>query len=227
MNSDLSAKYMNPPCVSWKTFFNFLLSLADKIPARIDRSCWSQLLSGSNGKAVVNAMRFLDLIDNTDAPTDKLKLFLKANASERINIMNKILTNSYDAAFNKKFSLVNATQSQLYEYFKSTCGLSKEDSDKCMKFIAGGSTYSYITMASGADKNHKKKTAVKSIRNADSEADKTTENLSEIQEKSVRSAKPLERSLVEKLPEFRDEWPYEMKMAWFKLSQSIVDSVLK
>ena len=62
-----------PPYISYRTFHNFVERLQQQLPARIDRSYWGDMLSGSTGTQLMAALRFLDLIDENGRPTDRLK----------------------------------------------------------------------------------------------------------------------------------------------------------
>jgi len=65
-----------PPYVSFKTFQTFmewLIDGEDALPARIDRSFWSQRLSGASGPQLLGALRFLNLVNERDEPEPLLE----------------------------------------------------------------------------------------------------------------------------------------------------------
>ena len=216
---------INPPCVSFKTFFNFIGTLAPDIPARIDRGVWSVYLSGSNGKAVVNAMRFLGMLDQHDAPTKDLRQYLLSDSDGKLTSFASIVKRSYGRIFNGNISLDNATFDQLRDFFKNTFSITKEDADKCVKFLLDACKYANIRVSSYLmDKGKKKRTIVpKQISTVDKI--ETDENLSAT--KVVHNDIRKKTDLFDKLPDFDATWSDELKFAWMKIYETIINSVTK
>ncbi len=216
---------INPPCVSFKTFFNFIGTLAPEIPARIDRGVWSVYLSGSNGKAVVNAMRFLGMLDQHDAPTKALREYLLSDSDGKLSAFKYIVMRSYSRILNGNISLDNATFDQLRDFFKNTFSITKEDADKCVKFLVDACKYANIRVSAYLmDKGKKKRTIVpKQITVAD-KID-TDKNLSV--QKVVQNDLSKKKDLFDKLPDFDAAWSDELKFAWMKIYETIIISVTK
>ena len=79
-----------PPYVSYRTFQNFIDGLQQEgIPARIDRSYWSDRLSGSTGIQLMSALRFLGLIDADGTPTNRLRLLASTRGIPRTEILKR------------------------------------------------------------------------------------------------------------------------------------------
>ncbi len=73
-----------PPYVSYRTFRNFLDGLqVGGMPARIDRSYWGDRLSGTTGTQLISALRFLNLVDASGLPTNRLKMLVAARGPQR------------------------------------------------------------------------------------------------------------------------------------------------
>ena len=215
---------INPPCVSFKTFFNFIGTLAPNIPARIDRGVWSVYLSGSNGKAVVNAMRFLGMLDQHDAPTNELRKYLLADSDGKLTTFSAIIRNSYGRIFDGTISLDNATSEQLRDFFKNTFSITKEDADKCVKFLTDACKYANVRVSAYLmDKNKRKRTvSQKSIPVADKiDADNTLSTPKIVQNNNLSKR----TDLFDKLPDFDATWSDELKFAWMKIYETIINSV--
>ena len=218
---------LNPPCVSFKTFFNFIGTLSANMPARVDRSIWSVTLSGSNGKAVMKALHFLSLLDQHDAPTTDLKNFAVSDADGKVNIFAKVVRRSYGKAFGTTLSLDNATYDQLIDFFKNTYFLSKDDAEKCLKFLRDACKYANIGMSAFLRDSGRKKRASSSsraVQTADKteDADKTVET-----QKVVRHYDNSEKKYFDKLPDFDPSWPDELKFSWMEIYGKIITSVAK
>ena len=73
MTADERRKH-SPPYVSYKTFKHFIAKLQQRFPARIDRSYWGEMFSGSTGTQLILALRFLNLMDDNARPMPSLKV---------------------------------------------------------------------------------------------------------------------------------------------------------
>jgi len=69
--TDKGRKHL-PPYVSYRTFHNFIERLQQRMPSRIDRSYWGDILSGSTGTQLMAALKFLGLIDTNGKPAERL-----------------------------------------------------------------------------------------------------------------------------------------------------------
>jgi len=124
-----------PPYISYRTFHNFLEGLQQRMPARIDRSYWGDMLSGSTGTQLMAALRFLDLIDENGRPTDRLKPLVSSRGEQRNNILREIALTSFDFVLEGELDPQNATYSQLEEIFSEKYQLTGQLSRKCLKFF--------------------------------------------------------------------------------------------
>lgn len=209
------------------------------MPARIDRSYWGDMLSGSTGTQLMAALRFLDLIDENGRPTDRLKPLVSAKGEQRNNILREIALTSFDFVLESELDPQNATYSQLEEIFNEKYQLTGQLSRKCLKFFIelsnkGGITLSpfitkrfrsgYLTPSSklttkktsGGNKVITKSTGVRTGRNhAIQNTIEDTGNIS-----------PWDKMLLSKFPTFDPNWPDEVKLKWFTAFDELMRRVI-
>src|SRR4030042_409993 len=94
MTNEKGRKHL-PPYVSYRTFRNFVDRLQQRLPSRIDRSYWGDILSGSTGTQLMSALRFLGLIDPNGKPTDALKPLVTAKGEPRAQLLRNVTTHAY------------------------------------------------------------------------------------------------------------------------------------
>src|SRR4030067_2187293 len=142
MVKDSSRKRL-PPYVSYRTFLNFVDRLQQGIPSRIDRSYWSDGLSGSNGTQLMSAMRFLGFIDASDRPTSRLRQLVSAKGAQRTEVLRQIPSEAFGFLLQGPFDSQTATYAQLEEIFHNTFELTGSVCRKCVKF--------FVALASNAE----------------------------------------------------------------------------
>src|SRR5450755_4690264 len=131
-----SASKMVPPYVPYRSFRNFIDSLKQGIPARIDRSVMSSF-SGALQSQLTTTLRYLGLTKESGHPTDLLPKLVNSEGPERVKVMHDILTTSYPFLFGN-FDLKSATPRMLEEEF-SNMGASGGTLDKCTNFFLAAS----------------------------------------------------------------------------------------
>lgn len=216
MVSDKSRKRL-PPYVSYRTFFNFLDGLQQAIPARIDRSYWGDLYSGSNGIQLVSALRFLGLVDANGVPTNQLRDLVSARGIQRSEILKKVCSESFVFLLGNSFNPQQATYSQLEEVFHDLYDVNGDVSRKCIKFFielageAGLPLSPFITKKSRgahsgiASKKSSKKPPVR-----------TNQNLKVPQVVEIVPGQTWKERLLEKFPSFDPAWPNDVQLKWFE-----------
>jgi hypothetical protein len=105
-----------PPYVAYRTFINFLNTMAQGIPSRIDRSVVSSL-SGSVQGQLISTLRYLAIIGIDGKPNDAFMALVNAEGVERQRILNKLINSSYGCVFASELDLERATRSELEEVF--------------------------------------------------------------------------------------------------------------
>ena len=211
MTNDSSRKRL-PPYVSYRTFLNFLNGLQQQMPARIDRSYWGDMFSGSYGTQLMATLHFLGLIDAGGRPTIRLRPLVSAKGEQRREFFEAITSEAFGFVFQGSFDPKSATYAQLQELFNDTFQLTPDVSRKCIKFFiaiasdAGISLSPFITKrfrathTSTGTKTTIKKTSIRTNRNLI-----IPQHLEEIPD-----------GLLAKFPTFDPSWPDEVKLKWFE-----------
>jgi hypothetical protein len=211
-----------PPYVSYRTFHNFIERLQQRIPSRIDRSYWGDILSGSTGTQLMAALRFLGLVDANGKPTEQLRPLVMARGEPRAKILRELAADAYDFVVTSPLDLESATYAQLGEVFSNTFKMTDDVSRKCVKFFiamsgdAGMPLSPFITQRTRASTGTKKvsrKASGRTNRNAlvPQVAEEIPKNLS------------WHSMLLSKFPDFDPSWSEEIKVKWF----SAFDELLK
>ncbi len=207
-----------PPYISYRTFQNFLDRLQQGIPARIDRSYWSDRLSGSTGTQLMSALRFLDLIDANDKPTSKLRLLVQAKGAQKTEVLRQLISEAFSFVLQESFDSQFATYAQLEEVFRSTFELTDGVRRKCVKFFitlasdAGIPLSSFITKrlrsvhGSTGMKPTIKKKGTKVNRNLIVPPDL----------EKIPAEMPWDKMLLTKFPTFDPSWSDEVKLGWLQ-----------
>jgi hypothetical protein len=214
-----------PPYVSYRTFYNFIERLQQRMPSRIDRSYWGELLSGSNGTQLMAALRFLYLIDINGKPMEILKRLVEVRGEQRSKILHDVCDDAYGFVLKSSLDLESATYSQLVEVFHNTFQLTDDVSRKCVKFFiamahdAGLKISPFITRRTRSARTN---TGTK-VSSRKTEI-RTGRNLTIPQEKDeIPNTNSWHGMLLSKFPNFDPSWPDEIKMKWF----SAFDEMLK
>jgi hypothetical protein len=135
-----------PPYVSYRTFRNFLESLKSGIPSRIDRSYWGTKFSGSTGIQLVTALRFLTLVEESNAPTERLVQLVQADRERKRVLLRAILEQAY-APILKGLDLSRATPAELGERF-AQAGATGDVGRKCLSFFVASAAEAGLPLSS-------------------------------------------------------------------------------
>jgi Family of unknown function (DUF5343) len=202
-----------PPYAPYRSFRNFIDSLKQGIPARIDRSVMASM-SGALQSQLTLALRFLGLIKPTGQPTDLLALLVNSEGPARAKAMSQILHESYPFLFND-FALSTATPRMLEERF-SEQGASGGTLDKCMLFFtaaakeAGIELSPHLKTQRGGSRTVRTRPA-RQARGADAgQSDDTILNNG-----GESGDLSWSQMLLSKFPSFDPAWPDEVKVKWF------------
>jgi hypothetical protein len=200
-----------PPYVSYRTFQNFTDGLKQRMPARIDRSYWSDRLSGSTGTQLMAALRFLRLIDAGGIPTDQLRRLVSAKGNQRTELLREITYEAFDFALKGSFEPQTATYAQLQEIFHGTFQLTGDVSRKCIKFFVALANDAEIPLSPFITKRLRTthtsagtKVVAKGISARTDRKSKNPDRMS------------WEGMLLTKFPTFDPSWSDEVKLKWFE-----------
>jgi hypothetical protein len=199
-----------PPYVPYRSFRNFVDSLKQGIPARIDRSVMASM-SGALQSQLTTALRYLGLIKATGQPTDMLANIVNSEGPERTKALKTMLFQSYSFLF-ADFQISTATPRMLEEKF-AEAGASGGTLDKCMLFFIAAAKDAELELSPHLKVQRGARTTRPRgrIRPSDSttNADPLTLNGSDSMEMTW------EQMLLSKFPSFDPSWPDEVKSKWF------------
>jgi hypothetical protein len=203
-----------PPYVSYRTFRNFIDRLQQRLPSRIDRSYWGDILSGSTGTQLMAALRFLGLIDANGKPTEQLKPLVAARGEPRAQILRNITSQAYSFVLKSNLDIESATYAQLEEVFHTAFQLTDDVSRKCVKFFTALSGDAGLAISPFITKRTRATTGTKTP--AKKGAGRTKRNglipqlVDEIPNNNSWHSK-----LLDKFPSFDPSWNDDIKMKWF------------
>jgi len=195
-----------------------MTDLQHGVPSRIDHSYWGNHYSGSTRTQLMSAIMFLNLVDISGVPTNRLKLLVGAKDVKRTDILKQTCTDAFDFVFQSSFDTQTGTYAQLQEMFHSTFQVSSSVSRKCIKFFvdmagdAGIPLSPYITKQTRSGhsitgtKNVTKKNILKNGRNLPVAP--------ELEEVPTRMS--WDKLLLNKFPSFDPAWSDEVKLQWFQ-----------
>ncbi len=196
-----------PPYVSYRTFLNFAERLEREMPARIDRSYWSDRLAGSTGTQLMGALRFLSLVDANGVPTSQLRQLVSAKGEKRAELLRQIASESYGFVLGGSFDFHIATYAQLEEVFHRNFELADDVNRKCIKFFVALANDAGIPLSTFITKRVRTLTASSGTK-AKRKSTKLNRNLVIPHE--------VVDELTAKFPTFDPSWSDEVKLKWFE-----------
>ena len=218
MNEESKIK---PPYVSYGTFKNFLASIKDLVPARIDPT--HPFMVGQSGSAqsfLMSALRFFGFVDGKE-PTERLKKFAKTEGEERKTLWKEIFTEAYQPIIGN-LDLTTATAGMIHDKFREQ-DLTGDTINKCFSFFIAGAQEAGIPLAkhlqpgargtgSGSPRKPRKPRS-----NGGHPPAPATE---------PPPAKPqnMKELLLAKFPEFDPNWPDDLKGKWFAGFEKLMKS---
>jgi Family of unknown function (DUF5343) len=122
-----------PPYIAHKTFTNFINSLTQGIPSRIDKSIMRSLAGSTQGQ-LMGTLRYFDLIDADGTPQPSLTALVGSEGGERQRLIAEMVKRSYDFVFSSDLNLQTATTSQVEELFTAE-GVTGETRRKSFSFF--------------------------------------------------------------------------------------------
>lgn len=230
MVAEKEASRTVPPYVSYKTFDNFLTGLKPGVPSHVDKSVLRNLAGGVQTQ-LLNALRYLALIDERGRTQETLTRLVTSEGAERESVMAEVLQASYPFLFDDDFQLDKATAMQFYDRFRGT-GATGETVRKCATFFvaaakdAGMKVSPYIERPApernGQPKPARPRTPQAARKPARGQAGKGDAPSAPV----IVEAPALswEQMLLSKFPSFDPAWPDDVKSKWFDAFDRLMDS---
>lgn len=202
-----------PPYVAYKTFKTFLRSIAPTTPGRIDKSVM-KTLSGGVQNQLLQALKYLNLIDANGIPQEKLKHLAAAQGDDYAKSLKEVISTSYDFLHDQ--TVATMTSHQLREAFAKTAATG-DTVTKCIAFFipaakdAGYVLSPYITERKKRPPSNNKKKAPKGTQ----EADSSKQPLQNPPPPPPAHTSSWKQMLMDKFPSFDPSWPDDVKAKWF------------
>lgn len=208
------------PYIAYQTIKSFVAPLKEHvIPGQIDRSLMRNF-SGAVQTQLMTALRFLQLIDHKQSPTDLLKGLVEAYESEKwSSAMAEVLRVAYSELF--ALPLKTVTPSQFNEAFKKAYPCEGETLRKGVTFFLNAARDAEIELSPFLTKGAKPRNGIVLRRRTKtgrrSETREEALNLaSGEQSTDKRTATPISAQLLAKFPDFDPAWPDDLKAKWFE-----------
>jgi hypothetical protein len=192
-----------PPYLSYKTFYGFIERLKRGVPNRIDRSVMPSL-SGSTQSQLVAALRYLDLITPTSAPTKRLIGLVSPKGTDYENALRELLVSSYPLFFDGQ-ELKRMTAQEIKKGFAAS-GASGDTVRKCAAFFLAAARHAQISLPPFIAPTRSKRRAEAARRKSPS----TVLAPAGTQNHTGGTA----AMLLNKFPDFDPTWPAEIKSKW-------------
>ena len=216
MTTEKGRKHL-PPYVSYRTFRNFIDRLQQRLPSRIDRSYWGDILSGSTGTQLMAALRFLGLIDANGKPTEQLKPLVLARGEPRAQLLRNVTSQAYSFVLKSSIDMENATYSQLEDVFHNAFQLTDDVSRKCVKFfiaLSGDAGMPISPFITKRTRTAHSGTGTKTIVKKGVERTKRNTLIPQAMDE-IPNNHSWNSKLLEKFPSFDPSWNDDIKMKWF------------
>lgn len=208
--SDAPKQNAVPPYVPYRSFRNFLDSLKQGIPARIDRSVMSSY-SGALQSQLSTALRYLGLTTETGQTTGMLPALVNSEGVQRVSAMKTVLTKCYPFLFDN-FDLKSATPRMLEEQFAAQ-GASGGTLDKCMLFFLAAAKDAGIEVSPHMKVQRGARVSRSRTRNGRPLEISAMADDGQIDDRQGELS--WEQMLLSKFPAFDPAWPDEVKSKWF------------
>jgi hypothetical protein len=230
-----------PPYLSYVTFRNFLDSLKQGIPQRIDASTMPSL-SGQSKALVRAAFRYMGLTDTDEIPTSRLQHIVDAEGKEREDLWAQTIREAYSFIFNDPgFDLTKATKNQFHTKFVSQ-GLAAETARKAEVFFLSAARDAALPVSTYITKGTRpgRQSSTTRSRNGGrrsaptlpdremggKEGSRRKEQLPQSSLVPPSASTPREmmlRGLFEMLPPEGQNWTQAEKQQWFKLTEAVFE----
>lgn len=129
-----------PPYIAFKTLIDIVERMErEEPPTRVDGS-YLETYAGGYRPTVINNLQTLGLLNTASEPTDTLKALVKANESERKNLVAQILSTTYPDVL--ALSRVS-TQQQFLEAF-TAMGVNGDTRRKAISFFLKAASFAGV-----------------------------------------------------------------------------------
>lgn len=154
-----------PAYVSHKTFYNLMNQFKQHLPNNFNRRYWGVMFSGSSGYQLTSALQFLNLIDENNRPTSRLKSLVISTEEQRAVLLRNIANEAYAFVLKGSNDPQNATYKELEGVFRNTYKVKIDVCRKCVKFLIEFSKHAGIPLAARIKQKRQKPRTSHGIKN--------------------------------------------------------------
>lgn len=227
MSEEKGARMATPPYVSYRTFTTFLEDMGQGIPSRLDKSAFPTM-SGGIYNQLMPALRYLNLVDSGDKPTDLLlELIGKSDEEERRQILLQILTDAYPYILeDPEFDLMSITPKQLSDRFRSN-GAAGDTVRKCETFFLAaardaGVKFGRLLQRSSRTIERKPGQAGRTSRARRGRGPAKRDGGRASEEDASEPTVLVLKELMDKLPNFDPSWPEETQANYLAFAEKVM-----
>lgn len=201
-----SDKKLSPPYATYGSFKAFMNTLRETaVPARIDKSVFGNA-SGSIIYSVLNALRFLGLVNANGLPSEEFKALVNASDEDRKPLMADVLRVGYPVLFGAEIDLQTATAGQFDEAIRTEYEVTGSTIDKIAAFFISAAKEAEIPLSPHLQKRRPIATSSaskKSVRPRKKAAEQAQEKAASpsTSDHPSGAAKPLEYQLIDLMSE--------------------------
>jgi hypothetical protein len=202
-----------PPRIPFRSF-KIALSVfkdQDAIPAQFDRSIWSNKLYSTNLREILEAFRFLGLMDGASAATPAFAVLVNAYDSPSWpSELRKLLERAFAPLLGGE--LATLTPGGLLNVVQTIYGTEREDTRRCGNFFIHAAREAAMDIGPFVLANSRSRwTNV----GRNTGLRKSTEPPIDTSGVAREATGPALQLLIEKLPRYDASWPDEIKRQWF------------
>jgi hypothetical protein len=218
-----SERGKTPPYVSYPSFKTLMHDFHEHdLPTRIDRSVLARF-SGVVGTQLLTALRFLELIDEKNQPTERLRQLVAAyGTGDWAQTLLTILREEYAPMFG--LDLGAASSSHFSETFRKAFPPGSDAvSQKCIGFFLGAVKDAGIALSERVLKGKKLRAANgQPIRRRKPKSEKPANDKAIEGNGEMTPSDAWQDRLIAKFPEFDPEWDAAVQAKWFESFEKLM-----
>lgn len=139
----IEARKKTAPYLPFRTFLGSLDTFAQGLPTILDRTIWRSQAGVTQG-LIMNAYRFLGLVDAEDVPTDALDAMVR-QTEQRPQVLRGLLEATYGKEFGTDFS--TTTPKLLEDQFVESYAVTGATKQKAITFFLKAARFANITLS--------------------------------------------------------------------------------
>jgi hypothetical protein len=202
-----------PPYVPYRTFRNFVDSLKQGIPSRIDRSVMPSMSGALQGQLTAT-LKYLELVSDAGHPTTALTALVNSEGAERTKTLRTVLFAAYPFLFDRaQFDLTAATPRMMQEQFEHA-GAGGGTIAKCINFFLAAAKDADITLSPHIT-NGRNNRGPRVRRLARADVQQNQGGMPDGSNSNNVGDLSWSQLLLSKFPSFDPAWPDEVKAKWF------------